>query len=987
MVRNAVRHCLAVFAVVLAGSSAPALADDPAPVYVAVQGRDVGDCGLPVRPCRTIAYALGQARKGSELRIAAGTYAVTEVADVFRLLGGSVRPRAGYTRFDHFAKADPDRHRTVIAGVPPRFRDALMALGFDVVADPKALNARTRQAIQTYDAVRTSSGPAQCTDGMSGVHACRNIDMLARVALADTSARATGANDVWGFKDLNTEREYAFLGLQEGLAVFDVTEPTAPFEVDFVRGHPSFWRDVKVVQRYEASQDRWHSYAYVTVDAGGRLSVLDLTELPRRVRLVRRMAGDAHNVFVSGVDFAFGVPLPGGRPLVHVLGGAGRFEYGAFRSFDATDPRRPTLAIESWTGYSHDAVAFRVQGAQAAACARPAAECDVLVDFNEDTFDLWDFTDTGDPRLLSSTTYPGVAYTHSGWPTEDGRYLFLHDELDEVRVLVGSTRVRVFDLADLANPVLVGTWDGPDRATEHNGAVRGNRHYLSHYGRGLVVLDVTDPTQPEEVGHFDTAPESNLGLGGAWGIYPFLPSGNLLVSDISGGLFVLRDRTDRSENGELNFAARAVGGEEGDEVGVVVRRLNGSEGRVAVDYNVVPASAGAADFTSSAGTLEWAHGDDSVRRIAVSLVRDDLGEPLERLHVWLAKPRGGAVLGQVNVATVFIGDAGEHPGIGFAEARVAAEEEAGRVIATVRRFGDPSRAVSVRYEVHDLTAERKRDFVLPARGRLSWEAGDALARTIVVPLVQDDIAEPAEQFEIHLVSPVGAVLGQDRLVVDIEGDERTLIDDLMLFDEDFGWDVERLARGAVVHELPEQVNIRAVVKRAAHAGSVRLTLSGPESVSRIVPADSPRLFPYGVPGGSLPNGDYQLLAAAYRSPGARGGLIGARATTFRIAVPPLSSEAGLVSVAVGGVALASYSPDVFDYRVEVPAATTTVEVTVTSAHPSARIVIADASGASTTPRRTVPLVAGDTPVTVAVTAEDRVTTRNYTVVVSRPEGR
>ena len=218
-------------------------------------------------------------------------------------------------------------------------------------------------------AVRTSSGPTPCTEGLSGVHACRNIELLARVALADTSAQAAGANDVWGFKDLNTEREYAFLGLQEGLAVFDVTEPTAPFEVDFVRGHPSVWRDVKVVQTYEASADRWRSYAYVTVDAGGRLSVLDLTELPRRVRLVRRMERHAHNVFVSGVDFAFGVPLPGAKPLVHVLGGVGRFEYGAFRSFDASDPRRPTLAIESWTGYSHDAVAFRVQGAQAAACA------------------------------------------------------------------------------------------------------------------------------------------------------------------------------------------------------------------------------------------------------------------------------------------------------------------------------------------------------------------------------------------------------------------------------------------------------------------------------------------------------------------------------------------------------------------------------------------------------------------------------------------
>lgn len=987
MARNPVGQCLPVLAMTLGLATIPTAADDPAPVYVAEQGRDVGDCGLPVRPCRTIAYALGQTRKGSELRVAAGTYAVADVADVFRLLGGSVRPRAGYTRFDHFARADPDRHRTVIAGVPPRFRDALMALGFAVVADPKPLDGRTGQAIHAYDAVRTSSGPVPCTGGMSGVHACRNVDLLAHVALADTSARSAGANDIWGFKDLNTEREYAFLGLQEGLGIFDVTEPTAPFEVDFIRGHTSVWRDVKVVQAYDARADRWRSYAYVTVDAGGRTSVLDLTELPRRVRLVRRMEGNAHNVFVGGVDFAFGVPLPGTRPMVHVLGGVGRFEYGAFRSFDATDPRRPTLAIESWTGYSHDAVTFRAQGAQAAACARPRVACDVLVDFNEDTLDVWDVTDPADPRLLSSTGYPAAAYTHSGWVTEDGRYLFLHDELDEVRVLVSTTRVRVFDLADLANPVHVGDWEGPDRATEHNGAVRGNRHYLSHYGRGLVVLDITDPTQPEEIGHFDTAPQTTRGLGGAWGIYPFLPSGNLLVSDMAGGLFILGDHTRQSVNGEIAFAVGTFGGEEGDEVGVVVRRINGAQGRVAVDYNIVPASAGAADFMPSAGMLEWAHGDDGARRIAVPLVRDDLAEPLERLHVWLANPRGGAVLGTVNIATVFVADAGEQPAVGFAETRVTAEEETGRVIATIRRFGDPTDAVSVHYEVHDLTAERKRDYVLPARGRLSWEAGDALARTIVVPLVQDDIAEPAEQFEIHLVSAVGAALGQDRLVVDIAGDEEAVIDDLMLFDEDFGWDVQRLARGAVVRELPRRMNIRAVVKGAEHAGSVRLTLSGPESLSRIVPAYASRLFPYGVPGGSLPNGNYELLAAAYRSPGARGGLISARATTFSIGVLPPSSEAGLASVAFDGVALGGYSPDVFDYRVAVSPATKSVEVAVTSAHRRAAIVVADANGTSMSPRRTVPLVAAETRVTVAVTAEDRVTTRNYTFTLDRSGGR
>ena len=750
-------------------------------------------------------------------------------------------------------------------------------------------------------------------------------------------------------------------------------------------GHGSIWRDIKVQQRYDAGTHRWRTHAYVTVDAGGRLSVLDLSELPHRVRFARRMEASAHNVFVSGVDFAFGAPLPGGSPLVHVLGGPGRFRYGAFRSFDLAIPSRPKLAAESWSGYSHDAVSFRARGPQAAGCAGRGV-CDVLVDFNEDTFDLWDLTNPGDPAMLSSTTYPSAAYTHSGWVTEDGRYLVLHDEFDELERLVAKTRVLVFDLADLGNPIHVGTWHGPDLATEHNGAVRGNRHYLSHYGRGLVVLDVTDPTDPAEVGHFDTAPAENLGLGGAWGVYPFLPSGNVLISDQSAGLFVLRDRTRRSDHGRLGFAAPAYGGEEGDEVRVTVRRTGGSEGHVAVDFTVVPASADPTDFVMSRGTLEWAAGDDGERHIPVALIADASTEPLERLHVWLTSPRGGAVLGTANIASIFVSDPGEQPTVGFLDTRIAVAESAGRVVATVQRLGDPTWALSVRYAVHALTAERGGDYLEPASRRLSWRPGDARPQTVVIPLVVDDVDEFAEQFEVHLVSPAGGVLGTDRLVVDIGADAQPTVEELMLFDPDFGWDVARLARETVIEELPERVNFRAVVRDAAPRTSVRLTLTGPVSATRVAPArTSGLLFADAVGRDGLPNGDYRLLAAAYALPAARGELVSALATSFRIAVPALSVDAGLAALAVGGATLDGFAPDRLVYRVDVPHGVASADVMATPTHARASLVVADATGTSTSPQRRVPLEPGDNRVSIAVTAEDRVTTRVYTVTVNRAQ--
>jgi hypothetical protein len=58
------------------------------------------------------------------------------------------------------------------------------------------------------------------------------------------------------------------------------------------------------------------------------------------------------------------------------------------------------------------------------------------------------------------------------------------------------------------------------------------------------VLDISTPATPQELGFFDTfpAPSANTAnFNGAWGVYPFLPSGNIIVSDIEFGLFVISE--------------------------------------------------------------------------------------------------------------------------------------------------------------------------------------------------------------------------------------------------------------------------------------------------------------------------------------------------------------------------------------------------------------------------------------------------------------
>jgi len=103
---------------------------------------------------------------------------------------------------------------------------------------------------------------------------------------------------------------------------------------------------------------------------------------------------------------------------------------------------------------------------------------------------------------------------------------------------------NVIDISDFVHPKVAAIWTSPTEAIEHNGYVVGDRLYVSYYTRGIEILDVREPTSPREIGFFDTFPRDDAAdFHGAWGIYPFLPSGRLLVSNIdgAGGLFVLEE--------------------------------------------------------------------------------------------------------------------------------------------------------------------------------------------------------------------------------------------------------------------------------------------------------------------------------------------------------------------------------------------------------------------------------------------------------------
>ena len=813
------------------------------PRHVSPQGKDAGNCELPVRPCRTIQYAQSVAGKGDRILVATGTYPVRTAQDVFMLTSGMLDVQGGFDRFDHFARQAPDRNRTTLVGVPLEFRQRLRERGFHVVVDRKGLRPQQREVLEEFRAgfaaMQTSSGRVPCNNGRAGEFPCDRVDLMSHVALTDLQVEPTSANDIWGFVDLNTEREYALLGLNIGLAVIDVTDPENPFQVGQVAGDDTFWRDVKIFQVHEAQSQRWRTFAYVSAEAAEQIMVIDLTGLPNRMSLAGRVTDNvsSHNVYVSNVDFTTNAPVAGWPPpLLQVLGS--NELNGAFRAYGLTDPAAPSLAGQSpgdtAAHYTHDATSMLVDDARATACQSGNRLCEVLFDFSETTFDIWDFSDQANPKLLSSTTYDRASYVHSGWWSEDRNYLFVHDELDEQNHGLNTT-LRIFDLKSLVDPVLSRVWEGPTGAIDHNGYVRGNRYYMSNYTRGFTVLDITEPDAPRDVGHFDTFPVSDsTSFDGAWGVYPYLPSGNILVSDFSGGLYVVADRTLDSRQGKIAFTAPAFGGEEGTDLTVSVTRTGGSLDSVSVDYRVYGASAGSGDIALADGTLNWLAGDTGNRIITVPLSNDGNSEPIERAYVRLENPTGGAVLDHPNLASLFVGDAGASATLGFLEQETAVRAGAERAVVAVQRQGNPAGAVTASVAVSPDTAVAGTDYRAPSPRRLRWDDGDARPQSIVIGLLENDETDPARRFKVQLSSPAGAMLaGSADSVVEIR--RLPPVTGLVLVDAARDSDIAAIEDGQAIevyNSSAGSLSIRADVESVPWLASLRFDLTGPVETSR-----------------------------------------------------------------------------------------------------------------------------------------------------------
>ncbi len=321
-------------------------------------------------------------------------------------------------------------------------------------------------------------------------------------------------NDVWGYA--TPTKEYALVGVNSGFSIVDVTTPSNPVEEHFINGNNTIWRDIKT----------WSHYAYVVHDGvgGSRNSdgilIVDLNTIDSanlsytQFFPIVNIGGNsftyrnAHNIFIdeNGVLYLFGSNLS--------AGGAAMFDL-------AVDPNNPVYLGAYDGAYYHDGVA-RGDTLYGAA-------------INIGKFEVVDVSNKSNPVVWASQATPNN-FCHNIWFSPHNKTVFTTDEKK-------GAYVTAYDVSDLSSiteldRIRTGIFD-PNEVIPHNTHVKGNFLVTSYYTSGLQIVDASQPDILIETAYYDTSPMSGDGFEGAWGAYPYLPSGNILVTDRQEGLFIL----------------------------------------------------------------------------------------------------------------------------------------------------------------------------------------------------------------------------------------------------------------------------------------------------------------------------------------------------------------------------------------------------------------------------------------------------------------
>jgi len=363
-------------------------------------------------------------------------------------------------------------------------------------------------------AILAASGSAQYTS--------KGVRLLSQIPLNQFPGSPTKGSAIYGWTS-PAGREYAVIGLRNGNSVVDITNPIAPVQINHIPGPTSDWHENVTL----------NGHCYAVSDGSGAIGIqiIDL-------RQADQGAAPLAAVYNGGTA----------KPLtnVHTIQADAQtnriFANGSNRGFVVFDASNPQSLVElgRWqTKYVHDSLIVNYTSGPYAGKQIAFLFC------GSSGLYIVDVTNPAAMVTLGNTAiWPGVTggtYSHSGSITPDNKYLLVNDEFDEGQDVTQSCTTIIIDVQNLAQPNRVGAFMSGVPTIDHNSHLRDGHLFLSAYKGGVRIYDVANPMSMSEVGFFDTYPSATnvSSYAGNWGVYAYYPSGNIALSDMQRGLFVL----------------------------------------------------------------------------------------------------------------------------------------------------------------------------------------------------------------------------------------------------------------------------------------------------------------------------------------------------------------------------------------------------------------------------------------------------------------
>ncbi len=332
-----------------------------------------------------------------------------------------------------------------------------------------------------------------------------------------------GGSGSWGHTD-KRGIDYAIVGTRASIKVLSLEKPESPIERLSIPMTRNNWREARA----------YGDYIYVTTESQDGTIIIDISKGPDTMTWKTwrpRVPGldtlrKAHSINMDNQGFMYlnGTNLAGGSVLI----------------FD-TKPNGndPVFMSSTNSVYTHDCFA--------------TDSILYTADLSQGV-SIYDVKDKSNPKFINKFQ-TSRQFTHNMWTSPDNKYLYTTDER-------AGAFLDVYDVSNPKDVKFISKYQNidsrPERTIPHNVYTVGNFAVTAYYTDGVIITDMTRPDNIVKVGSYDTyfneASLENVAswFEGCWGIYPFLKTGHIVMSDINTGFYLVKPTYKRASYLEGN---------------------------------------------------------------------------------------------------------------------------------------------------------------------------------------------------------------------------------------------------------------------------------------------------------------------------------------------------------------------------------------------------------------------------------------------------